>query len=297
MRRTEDEQNGDFLTSWPRTLRGYLLLPHLTPVIVVEAATLLFAIVAWRGVPPLSLMAPLLLGMLGGQLAIGATNELADFPFDVAGKPDKPLPRGDVSVRGAQGMVLIGLAMMVGFGLALGPTAFSLLALGTGLGIAYDLWLKRTAWSWLPYLLALPLLPIWVFVALGRPEPRLLLLYPLGALATIGVHFAQALPDVAIDREAGMTSPTSRLGSRWTFALAWMATLSAPLLALAVGPSIGMSLPHPAVLVAGGVALGCLTLNLVLLAVDRRAGVGGCFPLVAVSTVVSGLAWTVAVTA
>ena len=41
---------------------------------------------------------PLLLAMLGGQLAIGATNELIDLPLDAIGKPHKPLPRGDVTV-------------------------------------------------------------------------------------------------------------------------------------------------------------------------------------------------------
>ena len=195
-------------------MRGYLLLPHLAPVLVVELATAAFAVIAWGGLPPAHLLGPLLLAMLGGQLAIGATNELVDLPFDTVGKPWKPLPSGDVSIRGAQVMVVIGLIMMVAFGWRFGILALGLLAAGTGLGIAYDLWFKRTVWSWLPYLLALPLLPIWVFASLGKPEPKLLLLYPLGALATVGVHFAQALPDVAIDRAAGLPTATSRLGQR-----------------------------------------------------------------------------------
>ncbi len=212
-------------------MRGYLLLPHLAPVLVVELATVAFAIIAWDGLPPAHLLGPLLLAMLGGQLAIGAINELVDLPFDTVGKPGKPLPSGDVSIRGARVMVVIGLIMMVAFGWRFGTLPFALLAAGTGLGIAYDLWFKRTLWSWLPYLLALPLLPIWVFAALGRPEPKLLLLYPLGALATVGVHLAQALPDVAIDRAAGLPTASSRLGQRLTFVIAWLTTLSAPALA------------------------------------------------------------------
>ena len=50
----------------------------------------------------------------------------------------------------------------------------------------------------MPYLLALPLLPIWVFTALGQADLRLSFLYPLGALAAIGIHFAQALPDTTL---------------------------------------------------------------------------------------------------
>lgn len=285
----------DNAPSWGARIRGYVLLPHLVPVIVVESATLAFAVIAWGGLPPASLLAPMLLGMLGGQLAIGATNELADLPLDLAGKPEKPIPRGDVSVRGARGMVIAGLAMMVGFGLPLGLPAFGLLALGTGLGITYDLWLKRTVWSWLPYLLALPLLPIWVFVALGRPEPRLLLLYPLGALATAGVHFAQALPDVAIDRDAGLETPTSRLGTRTTFVLAWLAALSAPVLALAAGRNLGLGDPLFSIIVAGIVTLLLMTLNIALFSANRRLAIAACFPLVAASTLVSGLAWTLSV--
>jgi 4-hydroxybenzoate polyprenyltransferase len=286
------ERDGDCAPSWRRAARGYLLLPHLVPVLVVELATLGFAVVAWDGLPPGALLAPLLLGMLGGQLAIGATNELVDLPYDRAGKPGKPLPSGDVSVRGARGMVIGGLTMMVGFGLPLGLPAFGLLALGTGLGVAYDLWLKQTVWSWLPYLLALPLLPVWVFVALGRPEPRLLFLYPLGALAAAGVHFAQALPDVAIDRQAGMETATSRLGSRATFALAWIATVSAPLLALGAARWLGLAGPFDAIVVAAVTAALFLLLNLAMLAANRRLGVTACFPLVALSTLASGLAWT-----
>jgi 4-hydroxybenzoate polyprenyltransferase len=277
-----------------RTLRGYLLLPHLAPVLVVELATAAFAIIAWGGLPPLHLLGPLLLAMLGGQLAIGAINELVDLPYDTAGKPWKPLPSGDVSIYGARAMVAAGLIMMAGFGWRFGAFALALLAAGTGLGIAYDLWFKRTVWSWLPYLLALPLLPIWVFASLGVPEPRLLLLYPLGALATVGVHLAQSLADVAIDREAGLPTATSRLGQRLTFVVAWLATLSAPALAWLGAWWLGAEQPYVAIELAAAVALVLLTGNIVLIAANQRLGITACFPLVALSTLISGLAWTLA---
>lgn len=278
-----------------RRLRGYLLLPHLVPLLVVLLATAAFAIIAWGGLPPADLLLPLLLAMLGGQLAIGAMNELVDLPDDRVGKPWKPLPRGDVSVRGARIVVVVGLAMMAAFGLSQGPTAFSLLSLGTGLGIAYDLWLKRTPWSWLPYLLALPLLPIWVFAALGRSEPRLALLYPLGALATIGVHLAQALPDTAVDRAAGLRTVTSRLGGTATFVLAWLAALSAPALAWAAAAHLGEGRSFAVIAGAAAIALVSCATDLVVFLVDRRLGIAACFPLVALTTLASGLAWTVTI--
>lgn len=264
-------------------------------MIVVELATAAFAVIAWGSVPPVNLLGPLLLAMLGGQLAIGATNELVDFPLDAVAKPRKPLPSGDVSPAGARGMVVAGLIIMTVFGLPFGPAPFALLALGTGIGVAYDLWFKRTAWSWLPYLLALPLLPIWVFAALGRPEARLLLLYPPGALATVGVHFAQALPDVVSDREAGLDTVSSKLGGDKTFVLAWLGAGSGPLLALAAARMTGVPEPVSALAIAAGITLGCLVVNAALYKAQRRLGVAACFPLVALSTLSSGLAWTIAV--
>ena len=276
-------------------MRGYLLLPHLAPVLVVELATAAFAVIAWGGLPPAHLLGPLLLAMLGGQLAIGATNELVDLPYDTVGKPWKPLPSGDVSIRGAQAMVVVGLIMMVAFGSRFGTLAFALLAAGTGLGIAYDLWFKRTVWSWLPYLLALPLLPIWVFASLGKPEPRLLLLYPLGALATVGVHLAQALPDVAIDRAAGLPTATSRLGQRLTFVVAWLTTLSAPALAWLAAWRLGVERPYVAIELAAALTLLLLAGNVILIAANRRIGIAACFPLVALATLGCALAWTLVV--
>jgi 4-hydroxybenzoate polyprenyltransferase len=281
--------------SWRRTLRGYLLLPHLLPVLVVEAATASFAVIAWGGLPPISLLAPLLISMLGGQLAIGATNELVDLPRDAHGKPWKPLPSGDVSVPGAKIVVGVGLALMTAFGLLLGIPAFALLALGTGLGFAYDLWLKQTAWSWLPYLLALPLLPIWVFVALGRFETDLLLLHPLGALATAGVHFAQAAPDVAVDRAAGLRTVTSRLGTELTLLVAWLFTLSAPALAWAAAGRVFAAGSLTPITVAGVLTGVACMVNVGVLIVDRSRGAVVCFALVALSTLATGLAWTMVV--
>src|SRR5918997_2712675 len=264
-----------------RTVRGYLLLPHLAPVLIVELATAAFAVIAWGGLPPAQLLGPLLLAMLGGQLAIGATNELVDLPLDTIGKPWKPLVSGDVSIRGARVMVVVGLLMMVAFGWRFGPLSLTLLTAGTALGFTYDLWFKRTVWSWLPYLLGLPLLPIWVFAALGKPEPRLLLLYPLGALATVGVHFAQALPDVAIDRAAGLPTATTRLGQRLTFVVAWLTTLSAMPLAWLAAWRLGVDRPYVAIELAAALALVLLAGNVILIAFNRPLGIAACFPLVA----------------
>jgi 4-hydroxybenzoate polyprenyltransferase len=275
-----------------RSVRGYLLLPHLAPILLVVTAVVVFAVIAWGGEPPLGLLAQMIVAVLGGQLAIGAINEIVDLADDQIHKPSKPLPRGDVPMRGAKAMVVVGLGMMALFGACLGPLSFGLLLLGTGLGIAYDLKLKRTRWSWLPYLLALPLLPIWVFLTLDRPQRGLMFLYPLGALAAIGVHFAQALPDVQADRDAGLVTPTSQLGARGTFLVAWLAALSAPLLAWGAAERIGSHSAPAAIVIALMLSLVLAAVNGALFAASRRLGALACFPMITLSTLASGVVWT-----
>lgn len=276
-----------------RVLRAYLLLPHAVPVLVVLGATLGFALLLTDGSASPADLARLLLAMLGGQVAIGAVNELVDADLDAATKPWKPIPAGEISPRAARVVAAVGLAAMLAFGAGPGPLPLALLALGTGLGLAYDLWFKRTMLSWLPYLLALPLLPLWVRAALVGFDPRLLLLYPLGALAVVGVHLAQALPDTRGDRQAGVRNLASALGERRAIVACWAATLSAPALALAAAPSLA-DRQTPLRLAALAVAV-LVGLDAALYLARPRAGVLACFPCVAVATAVMGAAWVLAV--
>jgi len=120
---------------------------------VVMAATAAFAVIAAGGWPGSWPFARLLGAMLGGQLAIGAVNELVDIELDRVAKPHKPLASGVVPVRGARVMAAAGIMAMVPLSATFGGRSLVLCSLGTGLGIAYSLWFKRSMWSWLPYAL------------------------------------------------------------------------------------------------------------------------------------------------
>jgi hypothetical protein len=58
---------------------------------------------------------------------------------------------------------------------------------------------------------------------------------------------------------------------------------------------MGVARPLTAITVAAVVGLVFLGINLVVMAQNRRAGVAACFPLVALATLTSGLAWTATV--
>jgi len=277
-----------------RAVRAYVALTHLTPILAVMLATLACALVAAVGMPPLGRLGALLGAMLGGQVAVGAINEAVDAATDARVKPTKPIPAGDASVRGALILAAAGLLMMLVCGAWLGAAPLALVTLGNGLGIAYSLWFKRTPLSWLPYLLALPLLPIWVLTVFDRFEPALLMLYPLGACATLAVHVAQSVPDVAADRAAGVRNLSAALGEKRSLVLCWAAILLSAGLAVVAAPAM---LP-----VTWPVRVGALA-SLVLVVADAllyrlrpRLGLMAAFPVVAGSAAILGVAWVLAIT-
>jgi 4-hydroxybenzoate polyprenyltransferase len=273
-------------------VRGYLLLPHAVPVTVVLAATAAFALVAAGGWPGAETMARLLGAMLGGQIAIGAVNELVDIELDRAGKPHKPIPAGLVTVRGAKNVVVVGLVAMVALSASFGVASLLLCALGTGCGLAYSLWFKRTIWSWVPYLVALPLLPIWVWTALDEVDPALLGIYPLGAGAVIAIQLAQSLPDVAGDRASGVRTLAVALGERNARLACWGAMALVAILAALLAPVLT---DRPAiVLAASAMALALVGIDVLLWRRDPRLGIQAAFPCVAIATVALGVGWVAA---
>lgn len=275
-----------------QVVHGYLILPHAVPIIVVIGATAAFALVAVSGWPGTSAMIRLLGAMFGGQLAIGAMNELVDANLDAVAKPDKPIPSGLVSRRGAMILAIAGVAVMSLLSLSFSLESFLLCALGTGTGIAYSVWFKRTIWSWIPYLIALPLLPIWVWVTLSSVKPGLFAIYPIGAAAVIAVQIAQSLPDVEADRSSNVRTLAVALGAGRARAACWGAMVFAALLAVVLAP--WLTDHPPRVWVAAFVPLGLIALNALIWKRNSRSGALACFPCIAIGAVVLGVGWAAA---
>ena len=87
---------------------------------------------------------------------------------------DKPIVRGDIAPWGA--LLVSGLAAAAGALLSLSfnwPTlcvALTVLAAG----MAYNFRAKGTVWSWVPYGVFIPALPVWTFVAANAFTPMVL---------------------------------------------------------------------------------------------------------------------------
>jgi len=148
------------------------------------------------------------------QASVGALNDVVDAPSDAGRKPGKPIPAGLVRPAVATGIAV--LAGLTGVLLAV-PSGWATVGLAVvllGLGYGYDLWFKGTAWSWLPFALAIPLFPTYGWLgAAGSLPPIWAVLLPTAMLAGAALAVANAMVDVERDLEAGLASVAIRLGS------------------------------------------------------------------------------------
>ena len=224
---------------------------HPFPSILVALLTVALVPLADRDAP--LRLYPLLGGaMLLFQFTIGLVNDLVDVEADRREKPWKPLARGAISARQVRWLAIgcgtLGLALTMAL-----PLAAVLIAIcGLAAGLAYDLWLKETPLSWLPYSVALPLLPSWVYVATGEWQPLLWWALPLGAALGFALHLSNEAPDVG---RTGVKGLPGQLGPRWSrrLALAIFVTIAFAVAILVLPSSRALALT--VVLVALGTAL------------------------------------------
>ncbi len=236
--------------------RGLVKACHPGPSITVTGLALA---IGWAvGLSPPRLV---LLGatVLSGQLSIGWLNDLVDRSADVAaGRRDKPLAHGTVSVRTVTVAFWMAAVITLPLSFALGWAAGLCHLVTVGSGWAYDLWLKRSAWSWLPYVLAFGALPAVVVLSLPGAPPPPWWGVVAGALLGLGAHAANALPDIEADRAQGVGGLPARLGPRGSRVLAAV-SLGAATAILTLAPP---GPPGLAGWLAGGLALVLLALGL-----------------------------------
>lgn len=216
------------------SLVGLVRLAHPFPSLLCASATTGVAALAGAGAAQ---AAGLGLAMLAIQVSIGALNDLVDASVDARQKPAKPMPAGLVTRTIAMAVAVlgagIGVAVSAGYGPAVGLAALA----GLGLGWAYDLWLSRTALSWLPLSLALPLLPIHAWLgAAGTVPPGLVALVPVAVLAGGGLALANGLVDLERDVRAGRHGAVVGLGAGRAWIVQTAALGAAALLAVLLAP-------------------------------------------------------------
>jgi 4-hydroxybenzoate polyprenyltransferase len=197
----------------------------------------------------------LALSMACLQASIGAVNDLVDAPLDAGSKSGKPLAAGHLSIALAQAWAVLSLVLGLVLAAPSGPATLAVAVAGVGLGYLYDARLSRTAWSWLPLSLALPLVPIFAWLgATGAVPPGLSVLVPVAVIAGGALMVGNALADVERDAAAGKATVAVRFGRR----RAWL--VNAAGMAAAVGLALAFAPGGDAGIVAGGGGKGTLEL-------------------------------------
>jgi 4-hydroxybenzoate polyprenyltransferase len=215
------------------------------------------------GTPELAARIGLAMTLL--QLGIGAVNDVVDAPTDAGHKPGKPIPSGLVAADAARAVAVALLLVGTVLAATVGPALVALSLVVISIGLAYDLRLKGTAWSWLPFAVGIPILPVYGWVgATGALPAAFAVLVPAAVAAGAALAIGNSVVDVERDVAAGRTSVAASLGlvrasgiacglfamvGAAAIATAWLAGASAATL---VGLLLAGAVPVAACAVAAG---------------------------------------------
>jgi 4-hydroxybenzoate polyprenyltransferase len=217
------------------TPAGLLAAAHPGPAAAVTLVAALLALGADQQVGVVLLVAA---AVLAGHLSIGWGNDLLDLGRDRAvARTAKPLVGGRVTRDAVVRALAVSLLVCVVLSFATGwRSALVHLLLGIAWGHAYNLGLKATALSWLPYALAFGSLPAVASLAGRDPSWPPWWMLAAGATLGVGAHALNALPDLDDDERTGIRGLPHRLGEHRARALAAGLLLVASLL-IVLGPA------------------------------------------------------------
>ena len=196
----------------PRTLIALAKSSHPVPGLAVTAITVVLAIGV--GLEPWRVV---LVGivMLMGQVSVGLSNDWVDAARDRAvARTDKPVAAGVISTVLARNVAfataLLGIILTIPLGAAATAAHAAFIVSAWG----YNLGLKSTPASVLPYIVSFGSLP--VVVTLSLPEPVLPSWWAVaaGSLLGIAAHIANVLPDLDDDRATDVRGLPHRMGQR-----------------------------------------------------------------------------------
>ena len=247
-----------------RTVRALWGSSHPGPTLVVTALAFGLGIAtgleSWR-------LALLTVSVFAGQLSVGISNDALDASRDrEVGRTDKPIARGDVSVRIAWVAALGLLAAALVLSIPLGWRMLAAHALTLGSAWAYNAGLKSTPWSIVPFLVSFGVFPS--LATLSAPDPAFATGWAWIAGASLGaaVHLTNVLPDLDDDARTGVRGLPHRLGPRVAAVLAAAAVAVGAVAVLlgAAGGDLGAVSPVSWIFFAAVVAVAVVTAALAI---------------------------------
>lgn len=205
------------------TLRALLASSHPGPSAVVTLLALALGVAVGLAPERLSLLT---IAVLSGQLSVGISNDAVDRRRDLAvGRRDKPLARGDVTARTAWVAAAATFALALALSALLGAGMLVAHAAALFAAWAYNLGLKSTVASILPFLVSFGIFPSLATLSADPPVVAAPWAWVAGAALGAAVHLTNVLPDLEDDRRTGVRGLVHRLGPRPAAVLAAVSTL------------------------------------------------------------------------
>ncbi|GMA31346.1 UbiA family prenyltransferase [Litorihabitans aurantiacus] len=263
--------------------RSLLLSSHPGPTATVTVLAVVLGVgtglPAWRVVV-------LGLAFLAGQLSIGFSNDWLDAARDRAvHRSDKPVARGDLPVGVVRGAAWVTAALTVPLSFALGWRAAVAHLVLVASGWAYNVALKRTAFSVAPFVLSFGLLPAVVTLSAVPPATTAWWALAVGAVFGVAIHFTNVLPDLDDDARTGVDGLPHRLGRVVSGVVAFAALAVAAALTT-LGPVLAGQIGRPGVLGVVGLVV-CVAIAVVgVVRVVRRPPDRLLFQLIIVASLV-----------
>ena len=191
--------------------QGYVFLraAHFGPTVIVTITTFLLAISQYSIIDALRVA----LAIFAGQLVVGWSNDFIDAPLDIAAqRTKKPIVSKELKPEQLKKSIVFALiaAFLLSLFSPMGITGTLVHFLGILSATFYNLKLKPTILSPLPYIVSFGALPWAIYLPAGNQPP--LWLFIDFMIIAVAFHFFNILKDFQWDINQGILGLPQRLG-------------------------------------------------------------------------------------
>ena len=200
---------------------------HFGPTVLVVSITFILSVTQVSSAKSFVIAS----AILCGQLVVGWTNDLLDYPLDkAAGRFKKPLVSEVVTRKQLQIGITFALtgAVLLSFLGPLGARGGYLHMLGLASATIYNFWAKATWFSPVPYVISFGALP-WAVYSVSHKNPPSWLFVDF-ILVSLSFHFLNVIKDLEWDVTQKVLGAPQRLGKKVSVLIATGLVLIAVLL-------------------------------------------------------------------
>jgi len=206
--------------------RGYVFLraAHFGPTLIVTTTTFLLALSQYSIIEALRFA----IAIFAGQLVVGWSNDLIDAPLDIAARrTKKPIVGKEIDINQLRKSIVFALlaALLLSLISPLGLIGTLIHFLGLLSATLYNLKLKSTILSPLPYIVSFGALPWAIYLPTGNQPP--LWLFIDFMLIAVAFHFFNVLKDFQWDINQGVLGLPQRLGRKTSLVISISLVISA----------------------------------------------------------------------